>query len=145
MTTATLSLTLQNGSEKVTIPASLKQSTVLYFMRAASCAQCNRHARELDALLPELEKRKLGVIIIVPEGLEAAAKVKARNHLTIPVMAGNGGAHALAGLDKKVLGLIQESGTVVIDSKGNVLYKRVATNPENSYNGKEFQVYLATI
>jgi len=60
-------------------------------------------------------------------------------------MAGEGGAHALAGLDKKAFGLIQQSGTLVIDTDGSVLYQRVATNPESSFNGKEFAAYLETL
>lgn len=140
-----LSLTLLNGSEAFSVPGSLQKNTVLYFMRASSCAQCNRHTRDLEKLLPELHKRNLDVIVIVPETGTAADKVKQRNRLTIPVMFGNGDAHALAGLDKKVLGLIQQSGTVVVDKNGSVLYKRIATNPENSFNSKEFQEYLAAI
>jgi peroxiredoxin len=145
MDTATVSLTLQNGAEDFTVPDSLQSSTVLYFMRASSCAQCNRHTRDLEKLKPELEKRGLSTIVIVPEGTEAANKVKERNHLTMPVMAGNGTAHALAGLDKKFLGLIQVSGTIVVDTTGKVLYKKIATNPENSFNGHEFEEYLASV
>lgn len=60
-------------------------------------------------------------------------------------MTGNGNAHALAGLDKKFLGIIQQSGTVVVDRAGTVLYKRIATNPEESFKMKEFKEYLASI
>lgn len=114
-------------------------------MRASSCAQCNRHTRELDALAAELQTHSTDVIIIVPEDMKAADKVKSRNKLTVSVMAGNQAAHALAGLDKKLLGAIQQSGTVVINKAGKVLYKRIATNPENSYNAKEFREYITTI
>ena len=139
------SFVLQDGSTSVTVPDSLERGVVLYFMRAAVCPQCNRHARELEQLKAELSKNNLDTIIIVPEDVETANKVKDRNNLTMSVMAGNGAAHALAGLDKKLLGLIQQSGTVVIDKAGKVLYKRVATNPENSFNGKEFKEFLLTL
>jgi peroxiredoxin len=145
MNETNLSLTLQNGTEIFNVPGSLTKNTVLYFMRASTCPQCNRHTRELEKLLPELQQHNLDVVIIVPEDIEAANKVKERNQLTMPVMAGNGAAHALAGLDKKLLGLIQQSGTVVVDQTGKVLYKKVATNPEGSFNGKEFQAYIATL
>ena len=141
----TLSLTLEHGTESFTIPGSLAQPTVLYFMRASICPQCNRHARELNAMQAELKTRGMDVIIIVPEGTDDANKVKTRNNLVIPVMAGNGAAHALAGLDKKFLGLIQVSGTIVVDTDGTILYKKLATNPENSFNAKEFQAYLASV
>jgi len=144
MDTETLSLELQDSSKVFSVPGSLKQDTVLYFMRAASCAQCNRHTRDLEKLLPELKLRGLDVIVIVPEDDNAAVKVKTRNKLSIPVMTGNNNAHALAGLDKKFLGLIQQSGTVVINTAGAVLYKRIATNPEGSFDANEFQEYLAS-
>lgn len=145
MTAATISLSLKNGTDSFEVPAALSKNTVLYFMRAASCAQCNRHTREIEKLLPELRKHDMDAIIIVPENIEIAEKVKNRNNLTIPVMSGDGSAHALAGLDKKFFGLIQQSGTVVVDASGAVLYKRVATNPEESFKGKEFQQYLDTL
>jgi len=145
MDTATLLLSLQNGTEEFNIPASLSRGTVLYFMRASNCAQCNRHTRELEKLLPDLESHNLDVIVIVPEDAAAANKVRQRNNLTIKVMTGNGNAHALAGLDKKFLGIIQQSGTVVVDRAGTVLYKRIATNPEESFKMKEFKEYLASI
>jgi len=144
MDTATLLLSLQNGTEEFNVPSSLKRGTVLYFMRASNCAQCNRHTRELEKLLPELVSRNLDAIVIVPEDEAAANRVRERNNLTIQVMTGNGNAHALAGLDKKFLGIIQQSGTVVIDQTGAVLYKRIATNPEESFKLAEFKEYLAS-
>ncbi len=140
-----LSLVLQDGSEEFSIPAQLKRSTVLYFMRASNCPQCNRHARDINALSSELNEHSLDAIVIVPEDSNAAGKVKARNRLSIPVMAGNGAAHELAGLDKKVLGLIQQSATVVIGEDGTILYKQVATNPENSFNEQDFKQFLTTL
>jgi len=145
MDTTKLILSLQNGTEQFNLPDSLHRSTVLYFMRASNCAQCNRHTRELEKLLPELQKRNLDIIVIVPEDAAAAAKVADRNNLTIPVMWSDGNAHALAGLDKKFLGIIQQSGTVVVNQAGEVLYKRIATNPEESFKAKEFEDYLASV
>lgn len=145
MDTTALLLSLQNGTEEFNIPTSLNRATVLYFMRASICPQCNRHARELEKLLPELESHNLDVIVIVPEDAAAAEKVRQRNNLTIRVMTGNGNAHALAGLDKKFLGIIQQSGTVVVNREGTVLYKRIATNPEESFKVKEFKEYLASL
>ena len=145
MSSSSLLLVLQGQSGEFTIPTSLKRNTVLYFMRASVCPQCNRHARELDAMASELNTHNLDVMVIVPEGVEAAEKVKTRNKLSVPVLAGNGMAHALAGLDKKFLGLIQVSGTIVVDTNGDILYKRLATNPENSYNEAEFKAFLSTI
>lgn len=145
MDTTTLLLSLQNDTEEFNVPTSLNRATVLYFMRASICPQCNRHARELEKLLPELESNNLDVIVIVPEDAAAAEKVKQRNNLTIRVMTGNGNAHALAGLDKKFLGIIQQSGTVVVNQDGTVAYKRIATNPEESFKIKEFKEYLASL
>jgi len=145
MDAATLLLSLQNGTEEFNIPNSLNRDTVLYFMRASSCVQCNRHTRDLEKLLPELENHNLDVIVVVPEDEAAAEKVRQRNNLTIKVMTGNGDAHALAGLDKKFLGIIQQSGTVVINRAGIVLYKRIATNPEDSFKVKEFKEYLMSL
>ena len=145
MDTTKLILSLQNGTEQFNLPDSLHRSTVLYFMRASNCAQCNRHTRELEKLLPELQKRNLDIIVIVPEDAAAPAKVADRNNLTIPVMWSDGNAHALAGLDKKFLGIIQQSGTVVVNQAGEVLYKRIATNPEESFKAKEFEDYLASV
>lgn len=145
MDAATLLLSLQDGTEEFNIPASLSRGTVLYFMRASSCSQCNRHTRDLEKLLPELESRNLDVIVVVPEDEIAVEKVRARNNLTIRVMTGNGNAHALAGLDKKFMGIIQQSGTVVVSRAGVVLYKRIATNPEDSFKVKEFKEYIESL
>ena len=144
MNNSKLETSLQNGTESFEIPGSLTQTTVLYFMRASNCPQCNRHAREIEKALPQLQQRGMAAIIIVPEDVDAAAKVKERNSLTISVMASNGDAHALAGLDKKFLGLIQQSGTIVVSDQGAVLYKRIATNPEGSFSAKEFETFLAS-
>ena len=140
-----VSLTVQNGSETFVIPTSLTRNTVLYFMRAQSCPQCNRHARELSALSETSSEHGVDTIIIVPEDTEAAERVKDRNRLTVPVMAGNGSAHHDAGLNKKLLGLLQQSATVVIDPTGKVLYRRIATNPENSFDKTEYEAYLQSI
>ena len=141
----TITLSLVQGDGAFEVPGSLTQSTVFYFMRAASCAQCNRHTRELDAMQSELQKHAMEAVVVIPEDITAGEKLKKRNNLTIPVMSGHGTAHALAGLDKKFLGLIQQSGTVVVDVTGKVLYKRIATNPEESFKKKEFQQYLDTL
>jgi peroxiredoxin len=145
MDTAKLILSLQNGTEQFNLPDSLNRNTVLYFMRASNCPQCNRHTRELEKLLPELQKRNLDIIVIVPENAAAASTVALRNNLTIPVMWSDGNAHALAGLGKRFLGIIQQSGTVVVNRVGEVLYKRIATNPEESFKLKEFEDYLASV
>ena len=112
-------------------------------MRASICPQCNRHARELSQLAEVSAEHGIDTIIVVPENLETAHKVKERNRLTVPVMAGNGAAHGSAGLSKKLLGLMQQSATVVVNSEGIVLYRRIATNPENSFDQKEYEAYLA--
>jgi len=81
MTTASVSFTVKNGSAPFTIPTALTRKTVLYFMRAATCAQCNRHTRDLEKMSTQLKNKDLDTIIIVPEDATTAEKVKERNRL----------------------------------------------------------------
>jgi peroxiredoxin len=113
------------------------KTTLLYFMRAASCAQCNQHTKQLEKLLPRLESHTIGVIVIVPGGSKESETVRTRNNLTMPVMSSNSQTYAEVGLDRKLHGLVQQSGTVLVDPTGNILYKKIATNPTQSFDESE--------
>ena len=136
------SVTLKDGATNFEIPSSLQQTTLLFFMRAASCAICVQHVKQLQSMLPEFEQRNLAVIVIVPEDATATTKLKEKYSLTMPLMAGNGTAHLQVGLEKKMLGLLQQSGTIIVDKDGRILYQNLTSNPLQSFNRSQIETFL---
>src|SRR4051794_13355946 len=120
MNSTITSIALRNGTENFQIPASLARTTLLYFMRSASCPMCSQHVKQIQSMITEINKYGLDVIIIVPEDVVAASKLKVRYGLTIPVMSGDGTAYVQVGLEKKMLGLMQQSGTIIADIDGTI-------------------------
>jgi peroxiredoxin len=136
-------LTLRDSKQTITIPADLRQTTLVYFMRTASCPVCLQNVRQLQKLLPELQADQIAVMVVVPDSLEAAGAVKQKNGLTMPVLYGNGDAHALAGFDKKMFGTVQQSGSLVVDPTGEILYQKISTNPMQSFRKADLEAVLA--
>lgn len=108
---------------------------VLYFMRAADCAVCRRHVKQLVAAGDELQERGARVAVVVPDGIAEAAEVKASLDVPYRVVSGaNGSAHAGFGLHKAVFGQLQQSGTVLLDGAGVVRHVTAATLPIGALN-----------
>jgi peroxiredoxin len=136
-------LTLKDSQHSITIPNDLKQTTLLYFMRTANCPVCLQNVRQLQKLLPEFQTHQIVIIVIVPDSIEAAGAVKQKNSLTMPVLFGNGDAHALAGFDKKMFGMMQQSGSLLVDQTGEILSQKIATNPMQSFRKSDLEALLA--
>ncbi|MET8779745.1 peroxiredoxin family protein [Nocardia sp. NPDC004654] len=112
-------------------------SALLYFMRSTSCPICNRHVRDLAARRDEFAAADVRVLIVVPEGRDAGATWKADHGIPFQVLYGSAGTpHDSVGLTRKVLGSMQQSGTVLIDPDGIIRHAHGATLPTNSYDKK---------
>jgi peroxiredoxin len=123
-----------------------KHNVLIYFMRALSCAQCNAHVQSFVKNQPEFDAANVEIIVAVPEDLQDAAAWKARKNIPYTVVAGAAGTpHESVGLLKKVFGALQQSGTVLLDSNGNVVYTQVSTIPTTSYNRAEISAALAAL
>jgi peroxiredoxin len=128
-------LTLSDSKQTITIPKDLQQTTLVYFMRTAGCPVC--------LLLPELQTHKIAVIVVVPDSIDAAGAVKEKNGLTMPVLFGNGDAQSLAGYDKKMFGIMQQSGNIVVNPAGEILSQKISTNPMQSFRKADLEALLA--
>lgn len=114
------------------------RSTFLYFMRAPTCPQCNSAARTLAAERDSLRLRGVDVVIALPTDTQEAAAWKAAKAIPLTVVTGRSGtAHEHAGLLRRVFGLIQQSGGILVDDAGRVRYQHIATNPGDSLRMKE--------
>lgn len=73
------------------------------------------------------------IIVTVPEGPDKAAVVAEQLQTPFPVWAAESSSpHQLYGLDRVWLGMVQRSGSVIIDGDGTVRYIHIATNPQES-------------
>jgi peroxiredoxin len=80
----------------------------------------------------EIEAMGAEIVVTIPEGPDRARRVRDDLETPFPIWAaGSGSAHLAYGLDRAWLGMVQRSGTVIIDA-GTVRYVHVVTNPENS-------------
>lgn len=115
-----------------------RQAWLLYFMRTSDCPPCISHVQRIDRELDVLRALGLEPLIVVPEGQPAAATLRARFGLRVAV-AGSplDDVHALFGLQKKLFGIAQQSGTVLVGGDGQIHLERVATIPLNSYRHEE--------
>ncbi|GIH74700.1 peroxiredoxin family protein [Planobispora longispora] len=113
------------------------QAVLVYFMRSTSCPVCNRHVHDLIRRRDEFAAGGLRVFVAVPEDRRTAAEWKTRRRIPFPVLTGRGGApHEMIGLSRKVFGSLQQSGSVLIDSRGIVRHAHGATMPTGGYDRK---------
>lgn len=118
----------------------------IYFMRALTCPQCNAAVRKIAASSADFEARKVQVLIAVPEAKEDAAAWRAKKNVPFPVVVGlDQTAHAEAGLLRSVFGLVQQSGSLLLDLDGVVRYTHAATNPGASYNAAAVASAIAAL
>lgn len=122
------------------------RSTFVYFMRALSCAQCNAAVSKIAKDRSVFDDAGVRVLIAVPEDRDAAAKWKAKKGVPFEVVVGQAGtAHEEVGLLRKVFGLLQQSGSVLLDGSGVVRHTHVSTNPGASYNEAEITGAVAAL
>lgn len=126
------------------------RALVLYFLRAASCAVCLRHARGIvrDSVLPDGSRPDLA--FVVPGGPAQAARAHralgtaATATGSLRVLSSSGAAaYARAGLERSWM--LQSSGTYLIDREGTVRYARSATLPTGGYDAEELALALRSV
>lgn len=109
---------------------------VVYFLRAATCPICLRHARMLTDLAAA---GGLGsgvrVVLVAPGGAQEAAQLAARIGSEAVTIWASGNGHAAAGLGTFLS--MQHSGTFLVDRGGAVAYRRTAALPLNNFNKQE--------
>jgi hypothetical protein len=103
---------------------------VVYFVRAANCPVCMRHAKTLAGL--GLAERGIAAAVVVPGGPAEVNRVR-RVAGTVPVVSSDGvAAHRSAGLDRTLM--FQHSGTLLFDASGQERYRLAATLPSGSFD-----------
>jgi peroxiredoxin len=117
---------------------------VVYFLRAAGCPVCVRHARGLAALVAQ-GRLTVPVVLVVPGAAGDAAELARRlrdaaGTRGVTVWA-SGTGHAAAGLGTFLT--LQHSGTFLVGADGTVGYRRAATVPTQSYSERELLAALA--
>ncbi|MCP2337632.1 peroxiredoxin family protein [Actinomadura rupiterrae] len=113
------------------------QATLIYFMRSASCPICNRHVQDLVRSREEYAANGVEVCIAVPADRNEAAAWKAKRGVPFRVLVGRSGTpHEMLGLNRKMFGSMQQSGSVLVDADGVVRHAHAATMPISSYDRK---------
>jgi peroxiredoxin len=120
--------------------------TFVYFMRALSCPQCNASVQKMSKGRAAFDAAGIRVVIAVPEDRVAAAAWKVKKDVPFDVVVGKAGtAHEEVGLLKKVFGLLQQSGNILLDHDGIVRYAHVSTNPGASYNEADVAAAISAL
>jgi peroxiredoxin len=123
-----------------------KHAVLLYFMRSTSCPVCNRHVRDLVTSADGLAAANLRVLVAVPEDGAKAARWKAKYQIPFPVVTGGREIpHEMVGLGRKVFGLMQQSGSILIDSEGIIRHAQGATLPVGGYDKKGVTSAIASL
>jgi len=113
---------------------------VVYFLRAAGCPVCVRHARSLVELAGQGRLADgVRVLLVAPGGPAEAAELARRvgavgGGADVGVWA-SGEGHASAGLGSFLS--LQHSGTFAVGADGDVRYRRTATLPPQSFSRGE--------
>jgi peroxiredoxin len=116
-------------------------AAIVYFLRASTCPACIGHARVLVQLA---ESGKLGgtqVILIAPGDADEARRLADRVSSPAVSKWASGTAHGSAGMGSFLF--LQHSGTFLVGTDGNVLYRRTAVLPPLSLNRGELLEALA--
>jgi peroxiredoxin len=134
-TTPSLSLVDTTGRDASVDGPATGNGTFVYFMRALTCPQCNASVAKMAKDRAAFDSAGVRVVIAVPEDRAAAAAWKVKKDVPFDVVVGKAGtAHEEVGLLRKVFGLVQQSGGMLLDGDGVVRYTHVSTNPGASYN-----------
>jgi peroxiredoxin len=145
-TTPTLSLVNTLGQDVTLDNSATVNATFIYFMRALSCAQCNAAVAKMATRRAAFADAGVRVIVAVPEDPAAAIAWKAKKNVPFEVVVGkSGSAHEAVGLLRKVFGLVQQSGSILLDDSGVVRYAHASTNPGASYNESEVVAAIAAL
>lgn len=116
------------------------QPVLLYLMRSASCHVCNAHVRDLVSRQADLDVAGVRTIVVLPEARDVATAWKEQRRIPFTVVTGStssgplGSTHEELGFARRMLGSMQQSGTVLIDERGVVRHTRISTMPTGAYD-----------
>lgn len=106
---------------------------VLYFMRAFSCLPCRAHVRRIAAQSSRLKTHGATAVVIGQGTRSEAERLAATLKHPIPVLADETGQVAAAfGFRRVMLGVVMQSGTMIVDRDGVIRYVRRVANPSAS-------------
>lgn len=132
--------TLASSKGDVTLSDYRQQKSVLlYFMREFNCMACRGHVRELGELYPDLQAQGVEVVVIGGGELQPAQKLAELYKLPFAVAGDSDRAvYHRYGLDK-AMGVIQRSGSILVDQQGIVRYVQKAVLPSLKLDKAEIQ------
>lgn len=116
--------------------------SLVYLMRTPTCPVCNSHLRHISRLAAQDAWGSAGLIVITPGAAEEAASVAERHSGSPLRVLASTTAHARLGL--AVRGMLQQSGSFVLDPAGRVLHATHATVPTGSFNPTAAQEAVAS-
>jgi Redoxin len=130
-----LALVDRDGAQTTLADVRAGRPAIVYFLRAASCPVCVRHARELAALADRDALGDRTVVLVVPGGAPEAAEVARRVPSSRVASWASGEGHAAAGLGSFLT--LQHSGTFALSATGAVVYRRTSLLPTGSFSGRD--------
>lgn len=93
---------------------------------------CLAHAAQLGRMKDELDKRN-ATALVIGGGTRLAAGLATRwLNLPYPVLHDPERAVYEAYGSERLLGIYQQSGTVVVDADGNIILERITSNPRRA-------------
>lgn len=113
-----------------------KQNVVIYFMRKFDCGICRGHVAQLKQMYEQLKAKNTAVVVIAGGLREEAEELSQALKLPFPVLADVDRVVAQRYGYDKTLGMIERSGTVLVDQRGQVQYLLRVTIPTGSLDKK---------
>ncbi len=122
-----------------------QKNVLLYFMREFNCMVCRNHVKELARLYPELQAQGVEVIVIGGGEQKVAERLVETFKLPFAVAGDKDRAvYHRYGLEK-AMGVLQRSGSILLDRQGVVRYMQRATLPTGSLDKAELQTAIARL
>lgn len=129
------SFQLDSSSGSVRLDQYRGRPVVVFFMREFSCVMCQGHVREMKQLSAEHPEAQF--LVVGGGSLTQARQLAARFKLSFPVIA-DPERQAYARYDLgKAMGLMQRSGSAVIDRSGVLRTFIGSFNPMSSFSNRE--------
>ena len=101
---------------------------VLFFMRTSTCPVCRRHLKELLEMTSEISASGRRLVIVIPDGVQAARKL-AERYPTLQIVVGDAASDAQRDLGLGAKFGMQRSGVLIVDSSAVPVYEHAATMP----------------
>ena len=113
-----------------------KKGAVLFFMRTSTCPVCRRHLKELSVMTTEISRSGRRLVIVIPDGVEAARKLGDR-HPELQIVVGDAAADAQRNLGLGAKFGMQRSGVLIVDAAAVPVYEHAATMPLFAFDRRE--------